>query len=157
MLTANQATAALLDALAGQINAAGKQDDYCSVTVQSGNAVVFDFGPESGCGGTAWVRLVTVSPSAQVGKNGCSQWLNYIIEVGMVAPAPGLDITLDQYTPPSDEELFDASMRAGEEMMMIFRAVQSADLEEVTLGDYTPHGPDGGVLGGSWTVTVAGG
>lgn len=153
MTSATMALATLLEALTGKIRAAGKAEDYCSVTVQAGNMVNFDFGPESGCSGTAWVRLVSVTPSLEVGKNGCAQWLNYVIEVGMIGPAPGLDETLSEFSAPSDEDLFDAAMRQGDEMALMFEAIRSVDLE-VSLGDWQPQGPEGGILGGAWTVTV---
>lgn len=154
MITAAVALATVLEALTAQLREAGKQDDYCSVTVQAGNMVNFDFGPESGCGGTAWVRLVSVTPSIEVGKNGCAQWLNYVIEVGMIGPAPGITENLSEYVAPTDEELFDASMRQAEEMGLMFAAIRSVDLD-VSLGDWAPQGPEGGILGGTWTVTVA--
>lgn len=154
MVTAVQAQAALLESLIARIKEAGWEEDYCSLTLQPGNTVIFDWGPDSECRGTAWVRLITATPSLEVGKNGCAQWLNYLIEVGMAGPVPGLDVTLSEFTPPGDEELFEAAQRQGDEMQLMFRAIRAAALEEVALGDYQPQGPEGGVLGGTWTVTV---
>jgi hypothetical protein len=147
-----QILAGLLEALTAQIRAAGKEDDYCSITVQPGNAVSFDFGPESGCGGIAWTRLVSSSP--MVGSNGCILWMVHTIEVGMVGPVPGLDYSLGEYILPSDVELFDAASRQSDEMQMMIRALNSADVPGITIGDYSPSGPEGGVLGGMFTITV---
>lgn len=145
--------AALLEALTAQIRAAGREDEYCSLTVQPGTAVSFDFGPESGCGGIAWTRLVAASPS--VGANECILWMTYTIEVGMVGPVPGLDYSeIGGYEVPSDEELFDAASRQSDEMQMMIRALNSAGVEGLRVGDYAPSGPEGGVLGGYFTVTV---
>jgi len=160
-LTINQMLATLLQALADEIAAAGKEEDYCTVTVQPGSAVAIDFGPESGCGGTAWVQLVGANPSvsfpsADVGVNNCAYDLAFVVEVGMVGPAPGMDVTLGQYTVPEDTELFDASMRQMDELQMMYRAIQKAKIPEKVVGSYAPQGPDGGVLGGVWTVTVGG-
>lgn len=145
--------AALLESLTAQIRDAGKEEDYCSITVQPGNAVTFDFGPESGCGGIAWTRLVAASPAT--GSNGCIMWMTYTIEVGMVGPVPGLDYSeIGGYELPSDAELFDAAQRQSDEMMMLINALNSADVEGISIGDYSPSGPEGGVLGGYFTVTV---
>lgn len=145
--------AELLEALTAQVRAAGKEEDYCSLTVQPGSAVSFDFGPESGCGGIAWTRLVAASPA--LNGNRCIAWMTYTIEVGMVGPVPGLDYSeIGGYEVPSDEELFDASSRQSDEMQMMIRALNTVDIDSLTIGDYTPSGPEGGVLGGFFTVTV---
>jgi hypothetical protein len=152
MMSPIQILAALLEALTAQITAAGKEDEYCSITVQPGTAVSFDFGPESGCGGIAWTRLVASSPA--VGSNGCVMWMVHTIEVGMVAPVPGLDYVLGEFTVPSDAELFDAASRQSDEFVMLFDALKGAGVPGLTVGDYAPSGPEGGVLGGYFTVTV---
>lgn len=145
--------AELLEALTAQIRAAGKEDDYCSITVQPGTAVSFDFGPESGCGGIAWTRLVASTPT--VGGNKCIQWMTHTIEVGMVGPVPGLDYSeIGGYTVPEDTELFDAAQRQSDEMVMMIDALNSVDIDDLTIGAYSPQGPEGGVLGGFFTVTV---
>lgn len=154
MRTPIQILAELLEALSAQIRAAGKEDDYCSVTVQPGNAVSFDFGPESGCGGIAWTRLVASGPAP--GGNSCTAWLVHTIEVGMVGPVPGLEYTLGEYTVPDDVELFDAAQRQSDELVMMFTALQRSGVAGLTIGDYAPSGPEGGVMGGYFTVTVDG-
>lgn len=154
MMTPIEILAGLLEGLTAQIRAVGKEDDYCSITVQPGTAVSFDFGPESGCGGIAWTRLVASSPA--IGSNGCAMWLVHTIEVGMVGPVPGLDYTLGEYSVPDDIELFDSAKRQSDEMMMIFKSLQGSDVKGLTIGDYAPSGPEGGVLGGYFTVTVDG-
>jgi hypothetical protein len=154
MLSPIKILAPMLEALTQQIRLAGKEDEYCSITVQPGTAVAFDFGPESdGCGGIAWVRLVASSPA--VGSNGCIMWMTHTIEIGMAGPVPGLDYSsVGGYTLPTDEELFDASSRQSDEMMMMIAALNSVDIDGLTIGDYSPSGPEGGVLGGYFTVTV---
>lgn len=161
MMTLKEILAELLEALTAQIRAADKEEDYCSITIQPGNAVVFDFGPESGCGGTAWVRLVSANPTvsfpaADVGINSCAFALAYTVEMGMVGPAPVMENTLGEFVAPSDVELFDAAMRQSDEVELMFRALQAAKIPEKIIGDYTPAGPEGGVMGGTWTVTVGG-
>lgn len=161
MMSLNAILAELLESLTAQIRKAGKQDDYCSITVQPGNAVVFDFGPESGCGGIAWVRLVsantTVSfPNSDVTVDSCAYTLAYTVEMGMAAPAPIMENHLGAFVLPEDTELFDAAMRQSDELEMMFTALKLARIPEKIIGDYTPQGPEGGVMGGSWTVLVGG-
>lgn len=156
MMTINEMLAALLESLTAQIRAKGREDDYCSITVQPGNAVVFDFGPESGCGGIAWVRTVGAALSPPVGRNDCNRWTIYTVEVGMVGPAPLMENTLGQFVVPEDTELFEAAMRQGDELEMMLAALKTADIPDLQIGDYLPQGPEGGVMGGIWTAQVSG-
>jgi hypothetical protein len=153
-MKAGAVLAGLLEALSGQIRAAGKEEDYCSITVQPGNAVAFDFGPESGCNGSAWVRLVGTTLSPDEGGKNCGRWRIYTIEMGMIGPAPKMEDRMGTFVLPEDTELFDAAMRQSDEMDMMFAALESAGVGDLTIGDYLPQGPEGGVLGGTWTVTV---
>lgn len=153
--------AELLERLTAEIRAAGKQDDYCSVTIQPGTAVVFDFGPESDCRGTAWVRLVSANPTASFPApdttvNNCISLLAYTVEMGALFPAPVMEETLGAFILPEDIELFEASMRQVREMTMMHKALKAAAIPEKVLGDYAPIGPEGGVLGGTWTLVVGG-
>lgn len=159
MMTPQEILAELLECLTAQIKAKGLEDQYCSITVQPGNAVVFDFGED--CAGTAWVRLVSANPTAafptpDVSVNNCAYTLAFTVEVGMIGPAPQLDEAMGEYIVPGDVEMFEASMRQLAEMQMIYDAIRSADIPEKIVGDYAPQGPEGGVLGGTWTVTVGG-
>lgn len=159
MMTPEQMLAELLEQLSAQIRAKGREDRYCSVTVQPGNAVVFDFGDE--CSGMAWVRLVsgnpTVSfPNADTTVDTCAYSLAFNVELGMIGPAPMIDESMGEYIVPSDTELFDASMRQLEEMQMLHEALRLADIPQKVIGDYSPQGPEGGVLGGIWTAVIGG-
>lgn len=161
MMTPGQMEAELLESLTQQIRAKGRQDDYCTITVQPGAAVVYDFGPDSGCGGTAWVRLVGANPTASfpnadVGINNCAYSLAFVMEVGMVRPAPVMEDRLGNFVLPTDVELFDASQVQTEELQMMFDAIRTAGIPQKILGDYAPIGPEGGIYGGMWTVTVGG-
>lgn len=153
--------AALIEALAAEIRAAGKQDDYCSVTLYPGDGVPVDFGPESGCGGTAWVRLITANPtvsfpSADLSINNCAYSLAYPVEIGMAGPAPVMEDRLGNFVLPADTEQFDATMRMIDEMELMYRAIRAADIPQKLLGSWTPSGPAGGVLQSTWTLTIGG-
>lgn len=153
--------AALLEALTAEIRAAGKEEDFCAITVYPGTAVPVDFGPESDCRGTAWVRLVGANPSvafpaADNGVNNCAYSLAYTVEMGMVAPAPEMEERLGRFIVPTDVEQFEASMRMMGELEMMHRAIRAAGIEQLVLGDWAPQGPEGGVLGGLWTMIIGG-
>ena len=159
MMTPQQMTAELLEQLSAQIKAKGREDRYCSITVQPGTAVVFDFAGD--CQGMAWVRLVganpTVSfPNPDTTVDNCINLLAFTVEIGMIGPAPAMEDRLGNFVVPEDTELFDASMRQMEEMQMMYDAIRLADIPQKIVGDYTPQGPEGGVMGGTWTVTVGG-
>lgn len=158
-MTLQQMLAELLERLSAQIKAKGREDRYCSITIQPGNAVVFDF--DEDCRGMAWVRLVSSNPTASFPTpaatlNNCAYTLAYTVEVGMIGPAPQMTDTMGEFALPDDVELFEASMRQAEELEMMHQAIRSAKIPEKILGDYTPQGPEGGVMGGIWTVTVGG-
>lgn len=160
MMTPQEMLAELLERLTAEIKAKGREDRYCSITVQPGNQVVFDFGDDA-CMGMAWVRLVTANPTVAFpapdnSLNNCVHTLAFTVEVGMIGPAPQIDATLGEFIVPTDVELFEASMRQLEEMQMMYAAIRSADIPEKIVGDYTPTGPEGGVMGGTWAVTVGG-
>ena len=153
--------AALLESLTAQIRKAGKEEDYCAITVYPGTAIPVDFGPESDCRGTAWVRLVSVNPTvvfptAAVGVDNCGYSLAYTVEMGMVGPAPVMDERLGRLIVPDDVEQFEASMRLYDEVEMMHAAIKGAGIDQLILGDWTPQGPEGGILGGTWTLTIGG-
>lgn len=161
MLSVEQILAELLESLTRQVKARGREDDFCSLTIQPGVGAVVDFGPESDCRGSGWVRLVSANPTAafpaadtRVGA--CAYTLAFTVEIGMVAPAPMPTDRLGKLLMPTDEELFDASMRQAGEMQMMFDALRTANLPQMVVGDYVPQGPEGGVLGGTWSAQVGG-
>lgn len=153
--------AGLLESLTAQIRAKGKEDEYCSITIQPGAAVAVDFGPESTCAGMAWVRLVGVSPTAvfphaDVTLNSCAHTLAYTVEVAMYGPAPVMTDRLNNFVLPTDVEQFEAAMRQASEMKMMYDAIKAAAIPQLVLGDYTPQGPEGGTIGGTWTAVIGG-
>lgn len=153
--------AALLESLTAEIRAAGKEEDYCAITVYPGTAVPVDFGPESGCRGTAWVRLVSANPTvsfpaADNRVNNCGYSLAYTVEMGMVGPAPVMTDRLGNFIAPTDVEQFEASLRMFGELEMMHAAIRGAGIDQLVLGDWTPQGPEGGIMGGLWTMVIGG-
>lgn len=117
--------------------------------------------PGRGCGGgMAWVRLdsgypSTVFPEPDTRAAGCSTLLAGVFEIGVLRP-----ITLgSERKLPTLEELVAATRLQFSDMSAMKRAIAccingiEADFVYV-LGEYVPSGPEGGLLGGFWTVTI---
>lgn len=135
-------------------------EEVCSTAVYHGDSVTLDY---ADCGGMAWVRLVTTGPSRNFPAivsdlNSCGATLAHSFELGVMRAAPlavallagsGVDL-------PSDEENSEAASLALDDMECLWAAIQTAraDIELLVPGTYTPVGPTGGSLGGTWSVTV---
>jgi len=107
--------------------------------------------------GMAWVRLVQVFPSSvfpvqDVQTLGCDLMLVFEAEVGVVRCAPSGDA---QGNPPTKAEYEQAAWLQDQDMMAIRDAVKCCFLHDLTmLSTFTPYGPEGGCVGGSWSVFV---
>lgn len=148
--------AALLDSLTAEFRAAGLHEDLCSMTIQPGAIVPADYGD---CGGMAWVRLAssnpTVSfPTGDLTINNCAYSLAHVVEVGAFRAGPLPEQVGGGVVLPTDEEQFEAARMQFADMAAMRRAITKAPIDYKILGTYQPIGPQGGVLGGTWTVTV---
>jgi len=127
----------------------------CFCGVVPGSTAVFDYSDE----GQAWVRLSTavpslVFPAQDQSLRSCSAPLAYQFEVGIVRCAPML---ADDGSPPSLEEQFEATRLQMADMDAIRYAIECClPHASKVLGTYTPYGPQGGALGGWWTVFTDG-
>ena len=136
-------------------------DSMCAVTVYPGNAVPVDYVGGDECMGMAWVRHVASNPtarfpSADVSVDNCAYTLAHTIEVGLIRPAPIAASDGSTVELPDPVAHLSSALEIAEDMMLmrdaIVRAAKSIDF--VILGSYTPAGPEGGAVGGTWTVTV---
>lgn len=150
----------LLAALVVQLREDGLDTDLCAKAIYPGMLVPLDYGLES-CGGQAFVRMTTavpssVFPNADASPMSCLTTLAYTFEVGVSRPSTYLDFAAGEANLPSDEEQIASAHNQYADMMAIRAAVKRTrdDVDLVVLGAYTPFGPDGGVVGGYWTVTV---
>lgn len=132
----------------------------CLCSVLAGSEVAYDYC--AGCGGDtcgqAWVRLVSAFPSSALpdpdADARCTGPLAYALEVGVVRCAP---LPAEDGTPPDAGEHLDSALQVAQDMQAMLRAMQCCFSRGVlhVVGEYTPVGPGGGCVGGTWSVTVA--
>lgn len=162
MMMLRDMLAVLLEELSAGLEEADMLEGMCAVTAYPGNAVPIDYvGSDDGCGGMAWVRHVTSYPTvrfpaADTSLENCHSTLAHSIEVGIMRPAPIPESDGATVDLPGDLEHLNSSLDLADDMLLmrdaIVRAAQTIDF--VILGSYTPVGPEGGAVGGTWSVTV---
>lgn len=107
--------------------------------------------------GMAWVRLVdaypsTTFPSANTTPRiSCGAMLVATLEVGAIQCAP---VVTAQGTLPTQDQQNEASRLQIATMRALKDAISCCDIDLVVLGVYTPVGPQGGLVGGSWQINV---
>lgn len=146
--------------LCNELTPAGKSDPgLCFCGVLPGDSIAADVGFECGesCG-MAWVRMETAYPATNVGipdadENTCGNFLGADLEIGVlrcIELPSGLEV-------PDAAELESVTAFQVGDMLAMRRAVKccpALDDVEYLLGTYLPLGPEGGVVGGIWTVSV---
>lgn len=126
----------------------------CSCTFYPGALPAFDGCSEctSGTCGMGWLRVVTAFPSdsfpLQSFDPHCRKEMVWQLEIGAVRCMP-----VEQDGGPLDEQTL-AEVWVGQmlDAEAIARAVFCCDVPSIMLDTYTPIGPDGGCVGGSWSV-----
>lgn len=122
----------------------------CFCGVVPGQIAVHDFAEE----GMAWVRMAnafpaTTFPSQDLTLRNCAAPLAYQFEVGIVRCVE-VD---DDGEPPTVEQQFEATRLQMADMEAMRVAIQCClPNADKILGNYTPFGPQGAVIGGWWTV-----
>ncbi len=128
----------------------------CLCAPVPGADVALDYVTEDA--GMAWVRLAAAFPTlqfpAQATAPSCVTPLAFTLDVGVAycAPVPEPD-----GSPPGLAALFDATRLQLAAMAAARRAIVcclGTSARTAVLGQYTPYGPAGGVVGGWWTVAV---
>lgn len=109
-----------------------------------------------GCG-QAWVRLLTGYPSSSVGvadvtPNNCTKGFGFDIEIGITRCFP---IEEKGGILPADVVLAAVQLQIAD-MLVMQQAIVCCDFdsENTVMGQYQPIGPEGGVVGGTWVVSV---
>lgn len=129
----------------------------CICSPMPGDAIATDYVSEDA--GMAWVRLESGWPSTSFpvpsGLASCDAPLAFNLEVGLAYCAPIFD---SDGTPPNLVEMFESTRLQMAGMATIRRAILCCfpgKSQDVVLGTYQPIGPEGGVVGGFWSISVA--
>ena len=151
----------LLQELSSGLDEAGLLESMCAITVYPGNAVPVDYVGGDECGGMAWVRHVSSNPTtrfpnADVSVDNCAYSLAHTIEVGLIRPTPIPESDGSTIELPDDVAHFNSAMELADDMILMKEAIQRAakSIDFVILGSYVPVGPEGGAVGGTWSLTV---
>ena len=134
----------------------------CFLGVIPGDAAVASYGAGDDCGdlcGMGWVRMVTAYPASGLGEpndreGNCSSGIGWTLEMGMLRC---VDVGDDMGNPPPAGEQERSARLQIEDMITMRRAVYCCDAipnRDVSLGAYTPAGPMGGLVGGTWNLTL---
>lgn len=129
----------------------------CFCGVMPGNEVALDYAGdcEDACG-MAWVRLITSYPSVSLGNpvenpGNCSTGIGLEVEMGVIRC---IDLG-DGMEPPPKESLEASSYLQNADMMAMWRAVACCrQSKDWAIGQYTPMGPEGGVVGGTLSLSI---
>lgn len=129
----------------------------CFCGVLPGAEVALEYmGDCSGACGQAWVRLATSYPSVSIGvpldrANNCAAGIGLEIELGVMRC---LDVG-DGPEPPPPALMADAALLQSSDMMAMYRAVACCRRsKDYIIGQYTPLGPEGGVVGGTLAIGI---
>lgn len=129
----------------------------CICTPLPGEEIATDYVSEDA--GMAWVRLESAWPSTSFpnpSAASCSAPIAYGLEVGLAYCAPTLE---EDGSPPPFGAQFDTTRVQIAAMAAMRRAIlccfPAARAQDVVLGLYVPMGPAGGVVGGTWSISVA--
>ena len=153
---------ALAECLCAQIAADGLPEPcFCGLVPGEAPAVEYVTDclddDDNGLCGMAWVRLSAVAPITGIGipsitVGNCSKSLGFDAEVGIMRCAPTGDS--DGSPPPAADLLTSADLQIAD-MMAMYQAIACCQaLDEFVIETYTPIGPEGGAVGGFWTVTA---
>jgi hypothetical protein len=160
-VTLREMLAVLLEELSAGLDEAGMLESMCAISVFPGTAVPVDYVGGEGCSSMAWVRHVGSNPTvrfpnADVSIDNCAYSLAHIIEVGIIRPSPIPESDGNTVDLPDDIEHFNSAMELADDMVLMKEAIQRAakSIDFVILGGYVPVGPEGGAVGGTWSLTV---
>lgn len=126
--------------------------EVCMCSVLPGDSVALDYAEQ----GQAWVRLVmgyptTTFPDQDQTLSNCGRPLAYQIEMGLMRCAPML---AEDGTPPDAQEQFEATRLQWADMEAMRQAIRCCYPDDAVLSQYTPYGPEGGLVGGTWTLYI---
>lgn len=133
--------------------------DVCFCGILPGDGVVLQGSDDCDACGMAWVRLISAFPSKGVGQQqqipgNCSLAFTLAIEIGIARCVEWGD---PEGELPSDGELLEQTRVQLSDMKKMIRALRCcSDLDDKSyiLQPYTPIGPLGGMLGGTFQILI---
>ena len=134
------------------------ENPLCANALYPGDSVPIDYAE---CGGMAWVRLVTTVPSVagsgyDITAASCYWGLAHQLELGVMRKAPIPETILSTMELPDDAENTNATYAQLDDMKAMHRTILYARSRfDLLPADYTPVGPVGGAVGGTWALTVS--
>lgn len=155
--TALPHTQGLLAALQAELDRRGTGTDVTAAVLAPGAEYALDLAPEDGS--TIWVRLQGLYPSTNnfplqdVAPSLNGTLLAQVYELGVVRGF----IPPDNADPPDAQQLSDGARLQLADAAAIYTAICSyfkALSIPYLMGTYSPYGPMGAVVGGSWQVTA---
>lgn len=159
MTSAFDRVSALTTCLCAQLVAAGTPE-VCFCGVLPGEVASADY--MGGCGrknGMAWVRVKSLYPSTSVGTadltiGNCGKELGMDVEVGVMRLYSVGD---SRGNPPTPKQSLDAAalqILDAQTMLAAINCCEEISSRDYVVGQYEPLGPEGGVVGGIWTVSL---
>lgn len=129
----------------------------CICTPFPGEDIATDYVTEDA--GMAWVRLVSAYPSTAFpspnAEATCTSPLAFEIELGVAYCAPIGDSDGSAPTFADQFESVETQLAAMAAMRVAMQCCFPGNRIDVVLGQYTPMGPQGAVVGGVWSLFVA--
>lgn len=115
--------------------------------IQPGLSVAWD----DCCDGQLWVRINGATPVYQ-GNSDCSVALDVTYAVGIIRCVHSLS---DRGKAPTQGQITTDGLDMIDDMCRIYSALDGVKLgHRLTLGAWTPMGPNGGCAGGEWAVAT---
>lgn len=150
---------ALSDCLCAQLDKAGTPD-VCFCGILPGEVASSDY--LGGCGvknGMAWVRVKLMYPATSVGQaditiGNCNKELGMDIEVGIMRLYSVGDSRGNPPTPMQSREAAALQIIDAQTMLAAITCCDEISSRDYVVGSYDPLGPEGGVVGGIWTISI---
>lgn len=136
----------------------------CFCGVVPGEAAASDYFGTGNCTkgvcGMAWVRLVNMYPSTSVGiadvtVGNCSKELGLDVEVGIMRCYQSARD--ERGNPPTLAYVAEATAQQVLDAEVMYKAISCCDdisSHDLVVGTYQPLGPEGGVVGGFWMLSM---
>lgn len=154
-MTLTETLTSLAACLCAQITVDGSPEP-CWCGVMPGQAALFEPLGDHCEGGMAWVRLANAYPSVAVGQAdtslaNCGSGTGIDVEVGIVRV---IEIDEDALDEAANLAIVEQQIKDMTTMRKAIQCCGAISPRDVILGSYTPYGPLGAVVGGTWTVYI---